>query len=361
MASFALPSNYHEILKAFIVNVLENKPIDLVSHAAKYFKECKDAGDRNRRKTAEEKLAAYGVHLRSRVSHDIVDDEALWIEISKERRKAIAALAVHPTSSSEKLTYVEKSPEQMQLLKTACEEVSFLQRCTEEQKSMLVNAMFERNVSKGEKIVTQGEEGDNFYLIGKGDFVFHIEFGNCCIQKRMSGKGSFGELALLYDCPRTATVQATSDGVLWCLHQEQFKSIMVNESAAKQNKFEKVLKHSKSLLMLTYDERMKLVDALKEQKYEDGTYIIQEYEKEDRMFFLTEGHVKITCECSENEITLQVGDCFGEWAMGTTDGQRKSAVAVGHVTCASLKIDEFERLLGPYKELIKRNYEQCHN
>ena len=335
--------------------------MDLVSHAAMYFKECKEDRDRKRRKNAEEKLAAYGVHLSSRISHDTVDDEALWIEISKERRKAIAALAVNPRSHNEEATYVEKNPEQMQLLKIACEEVSFLKRCTEEQKSMLINAMFERTVSKGERIVTQGEEGDNFYLIGKGDFVFHIEFGNCCIRKRMSGKGSFGELALLYDCPRTATVQATSDGVLWCLRQEQFKSIVVNESAAKQNKFEKVLTQSKPLSMLTYDERMKLVDAVKEQKYDDGTYIIQQYETEDRMFFLMEGHVKIIDESSENEITLHEGDCFGEWAMTMTDVQRKSAIAVGHVTCASLKIDEFERLLGPYKELIKRNYEQCHN
>jgi len=113
--------------------------------------------------------------------------------------------------------------------------------------------------------------------------------------------------------------------------------------------------------MLTYDERMKLVDAVKEQKYDDGTYIIQQYEKEGRMFFLMEGHVKIIGESSENEITLHEGDCFGEWAMTMTDVQGKSAIAVGHVTCASLKIDEFERLLGPYKELIKRNYEQCHN
>jgi len=169
--------------------------MDLVSHAAMYFKECKEDRDRKRRKNAEEKLAAYGVHLSSRISHDIVDDEALWIEISKERRKAIAALAVNPRSHNEEATYVEKNPEQMQLLKIACEEVSFLKHCTEEQKSMLINAMFKRTVSKGERIVTQGDEGDNFYLIGKGDFVFHIEFGNCCIRKRMSGKGSFGELA----------------------------------------------------------------------------------------------------------------------------------------------------------------------
>ena len=296
MAEHRLPSDYQGFLKDFIMNVMEKKPIDLVNHAAMYFKECKNSRDKKRRQAAEEKLAAYGVHLTSNICSDKIDEEELWLERSKGRRKAIAAQAIDPTMLSEQTNYEEKSEEQIRFLKKAFEEVSLMKYCAPEQIDTLIKAMFQKKVTKGEKIVTQGEDGDNFYLIGKGEFAFHVEFGDYCIKKKMSGKGSFGELALLYECPRTASVEAISDGMLWCLDQVDFKSILVNQSAAKQNKLEKVLHNSKPLSMLTYDERIKLIDALKEQNYMDGTYIIRNFEQADHMYFLTAGEIKLTDE-----------------------------------------------------------------
>ena len=48
------------------------------------------------------------------------------------------------------------------------------------------------------------EQGDNFYVIESGIFAA------CIKEKRVfvyEGKGAFGELALMYNCPRAATVQ----------------------------------------------------------------------------------------------------------------------------------------------------------
>ena len=46
-------------------------------------------------------------------------------------------------------------------------------------------------------------------------------------QQQQTKKPSFGELALMYDKPRSATVVAVADGSLWVLHREAFKSIMM--------------------------------------------------------------------------------------------------------------------------------------
>lgn len=53
----------------------------------------------------------------------------------------------------------------------------------------------------------EGEEGDNFYVIESGDFAA-IKGGRQVFK--YEGSGSFGELALLYNCPRAATVQVTN-------------------------------------------------------------------------------------------------------------------------------------------------------
>lgn len=71
----------------------------------------------------------------------------------------------------------------------------------------------------GEDVIVQGDIGDRFYLIEAGQVeVFeHGEF------RRNEGPGeSFGEIALLHDVPRTATVRTTVDTRLLALDREQF-------------------------------------------------------------------------------------------------------------------------------------------
>jgi CRP-like cAMP-binding protein len=62
-----------------------------------------------------------------------------------------------------------------------------------------------RSFSSGHVIITQGEVGDSFYAITRGQVA--IVKNGTRIATRGIGEG-FGELALLYDVPRTATVQA---------------------------------------------------------------------------------------------------------------------------------------------------------
>jgi MFS family permease len=71
----------------------------------------------------------------------------------------------------------------------------------------------------GEEVITQGDQGDSFYLIEEGE-VEVFENGNF---RRNEGPGeSFGEIALLREVPRTATVRATEQTRLLRLERDQF-------------------------------------------------------------------------------------------------------------------------------------------
>lgn len=71
----------------------------------------------------------------------------------------------------------------------------------------------------GETIITQGEQGDRFYVIASGEVdVYEGEE-----YRRSQGPGAhFGEIALLRDVPRTATVRAKSAVGLLALDREEF-------------------------------------------------------------------------------------------------------------------------------------------
>jgi MFS family permease len=86
-------------------------------------------------------------------------------------------------------------------------------------------------VATGVEIISEGERGDLFYLISDGE-VEVIEKGSL---RRVQGDGeSFGEIALLRDVPRTATVRATRRTRLLTLERGQFITAVTGYPRSKQ-------------------------------------------------------------------------------------------------------------------------------
>jgi Cyclic nucleotide-binding domain len=87
----------------------------------------------------------------------------------------------------------------------------------------LIRAFEKEQVATGTTIITEGDEGDYFYIILSGTVEFSIngESVGCA-----AAGASFGELALLYSAPRAATVVATEDTVLFRVDQKAFRYIL---------------------------------------------------------------------------------------------------------------------------------------
>jgi MFS family permease len=83
----------------------------------------------------------------------------------------------------------------------------------------LADALEEVDAAAGEEIVRQGEPGDRFYLIKSG--ALDVQIDGKLVQTLEPGD-SFGEIALLRDLPRTATVKARTEAALYALDQRQF-------------------------------------------------------------------------------------------------------------------------------------------
>lgn len=100
---------------------------------------------------------------------------------------------------------------------------------------------------------------------------------------------AFGELALLYNAPRAATITANEECTLWKLDRDTFTYIVKDASIKKRQKYEELLGKVDLLSTMETYEKQQLSDAFTDLRFTAGTNIITEGEEGKEMFFLQEG------------------------------------------------------------------------
>ena len=83
----------------------------------------------------------------------------------------------------------------------------------------VARALVPMTVSAGTDVIVQGEQGDRFYVVANGE-VEVIADGT--IVTTLARGAGFGEIALLYGVPRTATVRARTPAYLYTLERDLF-------------------------------------------------------------------------------------------------------------------------------------------
>lgn len=132
-----------------------------------------------------------------------------------KRRVGVSAEATNETPRSYVKTVIEKSPEVKTRIQEATATNALFAGLTEEQKSDVVDAMFEVPCTPGKDVITQGDVGDNFYVCDSGEYEVYLkQTGDKAVHTYKAG-GCFGDLALMYNCPRAATVRCSVAGSLW--------------------------------------------------------------------------------------------------------------------------------------------------
>lgn len=117
---------------------------------------------------------------------------------------------------------VEKPESVKKLIYDAISVNILFQACSSEELTALVEVFTPSEASAGSAIIRQGAPGDDFYVLEKG--TVDVYEGDSLKATLYSGK-SFGEIALLYGCPRTATLRTRYYCKLWSISRSAFQGI----------------------------------------------------------------------------------------------------------------------------------------
>ncbi|CAG7718282.1 unnamed protein product [Allacma fusca] len=107
--------------------------------------------------------------------------------------------------------------------------VSILENLDEWERLTIADALEPTSFTPGEKVVKQGDHGDEFYIIVEGNAIVTQNIDSSDVQVGELGKSDyFGEIALLLDRPRAATVTASPGSTLKCvkLDRARFERVL---------------------------------------------------------------------------------------------------------------------------------------
>lgn len=124
---------------------------------------------------------------------------------------------------------------------------------------------------------------------------------------------SFGELALMYNAPRAATITATAPSSLWAMDRVTFRSMLFEKANSKRETYKSFLSKVSLLAPLEPYEREKIADVLEEVAYADDEAIIKEGDAGDNLYIVEEGACVATKVIDGESVVVKeyaVGDFF---------------------------------------------------
>lgn len=264
-----------------------------------------------------------------------------------------------------KAPFIEKTDEQLvQIRKTLA--LSFMfKNLDQKDLESVIGAMAVNVFGDGEFVIKQGDDGAQLFIVGEGQLkcekLFPGKDAPTYLKTYQPGE-VFGELSLMYNAPRAASIISEGPSVCFSLDRDTFNNIVKGAAIKRRNVYEEFLAKIDILTDLEPYERSKICDCLNTETYSQGEFVIREGEEGLKFYLVQEGSAEAIKEIDGEQVKVfEYGPntYFGELALLNND-KRKASIRVTSekLIVASLDKNSFKRMLGPIEAILQRNSEK---
>jgi cAMP-dependent protein kinase regulator len=341
--------NIQQKLVHCIVQLCVNKPENPETFLKEYFQ------------ALEKEKALKDKQKMSSLLRQESDDQLIVVSPFRRNSGRRDAISGKPYSEEDATNYVKtivpKDEKTMASLQKSIEKNILIKHLEDYQRKDIFDAMFAVVHNPGDIIIKQGDEGDNFYVIDEG--IVDVFVDDVYVNS-IADSGSFGELALIYNTPRKATVKAKTAVKLWAIDRDTYRRILMSSIIKKRKLYNEFLSKVSIIASLDEYERLTIADALTPVEFSDGDIVVKQGEPGDDFYIIEEGTAVVLQQRSADEPQVEVGrlgksEYFGEIALLLDRPRAATVVAKGPLKCVKLDRATFERLLGPCADILKRN------
>ncbi|MEE8408019.1 MAG: cyclic nucleotide-binding domain-containing protein [Myxococcota bacterium] len=228
-----------------------------------------------------------------------------------------------PTAADEDVVFVEEKPVPEELptipLFSDLPKNAFIQ---------LLEEMKMRPTLPGEAIIREGDVDDSMFIIshGKVKITKTTDTGAEIVLAHLGDGAFFGEMALLSESPRTASVIAEEETLLFEVSRKALDEVVKNFSSVKhillrfyrQRLLANLMATSPIFRPLDIEQRKSLIERFKSREVPANEKILEEGQKGDGLYMLLSGRVEVSKKGNGKRQVLahlKEGDVFGEMSL----------------------------------------------
>lgn len=281
-------------------------------------------------------------------------------QTGSHRRAIYAARVLSVEFSIDKertLVRYAKGEQARLFLKSALSNHYLFSQLNTEDMDRVIDCMQPLAAVRNEIITSQGDFGKLFYCLEKGNVECSV---NGEVVATYGPYGCFGELALIYNTARAASITATSPCQLWTLDLSTFRYISTTTYSSKFSQRCEFLKKCGFLDTVPNDIIGSLADCLIPQTVDEDHCILKQGQQSDRLYIIESGAVKCVHKRSNGRevevLSLKAGEYFGGLSTSLFDSRHCSYTAVMKTKLLELDKTQFLGLLGSEIKRISNGF-----
>ena len=162
--------------------------------------------------------------------------------VRKAMSKAKRALITEQFTTNEKdedfdieAHATEKDPADIERISGMVESNFMFRNLNPQQRHNVFRMMKLVQVEEGQRVIKEGDPGEEMYIIDQGEFTVHKrdENGmNQVVYTYTTAGATFGEQSLMYGKPRGASIKAKTKGKLWSISRKAYRAVMAPKRVA---------------------------------------------------------------------------------------------------------------------------------